>query len=182
MRKQNRSSQKHWAQAADTRHLSVWICFSSKKKGSCDCTTVGVDDLGLHKSYFEIVQDGRFVEVTEGGEVVLPDQDVWVAKGRESCVWRVKGMVVLLTQDRLCKKRSGQLFYHKTHSLHVLALWATSTHCAVLETQFKNSVSRVKISHYLGWFPHMFCIWNPHSVVLREKSSMVPGWQITNAF
>lgn len=46
-------------------------------------TTVGIDDSGLHKSHFEIMQDCRFVQVAESGEVVLPHQDVRIAKRRE---------------------------------------------------------------------------------------------------
>lgn len=68
-------------------------------------TTVGVDDSGLHESHFEIMQDCRFVQVAEGSEVVLPHQDVRVAKRRELRVRRVNGEVVLLYSGRLCKRR-----------------------------------------------------------------------------
>lgn len=46
-------------------------------------TTVGIDDSGLHKSHFEVMQDCRLMQVAESGEVVLPHQDVRVAKRRE---------------------------------------------------------------------------------------------------
>lgn len=41
-------------------------------------TAVSVDELGVDETHFEIVKDGRFVEVTESGEVILAHQNVRV--------------------------------------------------------------------------------------------------------
>lgn len=78
----------------------VWqskLCFNS--------TTVCIDDSGLHKSHFKIVQDCRFMQVAEGSEVVLPHQDVRVAKRGQLWFWRVNGVVALLHSNRWCKKK-----------------------------------------------------------------------------
>lgn len=51
-------------------------------------TAVGVDEFGVCESNPEVVQDGRFMEVTESREVVLTHQDVRVTKRRQnSTLW-----------------------------------------------------------------------------------------------
>lgn len=47
-------------------------------------TAVGVDEFGVCESDPEVVQNGRFMEVTESREVVLTHQDVRVTKRRQT--------------------------------------------------------------------------------------------------
>lgn len=49
--------------------------------------------VGLQETDFEVVQDGRFVQVTEGSEVVLPHQDVRVTEEGEGVALRTDGIV-----------------------------------------------------------------------------------------
>lgn len=52
------------------------------------CTTVGVDDPGLHEAHSQVVKDGGFVQVAERRQVVLAHQDVWVPqRGQLWFVW-----------------------------------------------------------------------------------------------
>jgi hypothetical protein len=44
-------------------------------------TAVGVDELGVDEAHFEVVQDGRFVEVAQRCQVILPHQQVRVSQG-----------------------------------------------------------------------------------------------------
>lgn len=46
-------------------------------------TAVGVDVVGLQEADLEVVQDGRFMKVTESREVVLTHQDVGVTEERK---------------------------------------------------------------------------------------------------
>lgn len=55
-------------------------------------TAVRVDDPGLLKAHAEVVQHGGLVQVAEGGEVVLPYQDVRVAKRRQPGIGWVHGV------------------------------------------------------------------------------------------
>lgn len=55
-------------------------------------TAVRVDDPGLLKTHSEVVQHGGLVQVAEGGEVILSDQDVRVAKRRQLGIGRVDGV------------------------------------------------------------------------------------------
>lgn len=59
-------------------------------------TAVGVDDPGLHEAHFQVVQNRRLVQVAESSEVVLPNQDVRVAKGGQFWFGRVHGVVAHL--------------------------------------------------------------------------------------
>lgn len=56
-------------------------------------TAVRVDDPGFHEPHFQVVQNCRFVQVAESSEVVLPNQDVRVAKGGQVGFGRVHGVV-----------------------------------------------------------------------------------------
>lgn len=53
-------------------------------------TAVGVDELGVCESDPEVVQNGRFMEVTESREVVLTHQDVRVTKRRQTTAFWVQ--------------------------------------------------------------------------------------------
>lgn len=96
-----------WAESANLQLTCsdiVWqskLCFNS--------TTVCIDDSGLHKSHFKIVQDRRFMQVAEGSEVVLPHQDVRVAKRGQLWFWRVNGVVALLHSNRWCTKKEKRV-------------------------------------------------------------------------
>lgn len=59
-------------------------------------TTVGVDKLGVRESDPEVVQYGRFMEVTESREVVLAHQDVRVTKRRQNATLWVQLVLDLL--------------------------------------------------------------------------------------
>lgn len=82
-----------WAKSTNL-HLgySLTFCFY--------VTTVCIDDSGLHKSHFKIVQHCRFVQVAEGCEVILPNQDVRVAKRRQFWFGRVHGVVAHLYRQK----------------------------------------------------------------------------------
>lgn len=42
-------------------------------------TTVGVDVVGLEEPDFEVVEDCRLVQVAQGCQVILPQEDVRIA-------------------------------------------------------------------------------------------------------
>ena len=44
-------------------------------------TTICVNELGVCEAHFEVVQDGRFVEVAQRCQVILPHQQVRVSQG-----------------------------------------------------------------------------------------------------
>lgn len=85
MRKQHRPS---WA------HKPAAIVGRSELNFSS--TTVCIDDPGLHKAHFKIMQDCGLMQVAEGSEVVLPHQDVRVAKRRQFGLGRVNRVVAHL--------------------------------------------------------------------------------------
>lgn len=49
--------------------------------------------VGLQEADSQVVQDGGFVQVTESGEVVLPDQDVGVTQEGERVTLRTHGVL-----------------------------------------------------------------------------------------
>ena len=51
--------------------------------GDEDDPTVGVHLLKVNESHFEVMENGRLVQVAELGEVGLPKEDVGVDEGRE---------------------------------------------------------------------------------------------------
>lgn len=55
--------------------------------------------VGLQETDFEVVQDGRFVQVTESSEVVFPHQDVRVTEEGEEVALRTDGIVQRLRRD-----------------------------------------------------------------------------------
>lgn len=59
-------------------------------------TAVCVDDPGLLKTHSEVVQHGGLVQIAEGSEVILPDQDVRVAKRRQLGIGWVDGVEACL--------------------------------------------------------------------------------------
>lgn len=52
-------------------------------------TAVGVNELGVDEANFEVVENGRFVQVAEGGEIILPHQDVRVPEVRQVLRFRI---------------------------------------------------------------------------------------------
>lgn len=74
-------------------------------------TTVGVNVVGLEEPDFEVVQDGRLVQVAEGCQVVLPHQDVWIAQEGQLVPLEVHGIFVELkghTRNAATQKRKQQ--------------------------------------------------------------------------
>ena len=69
---------------APVGHDGVIVVYLQLKVG-IDChqndATVGVDLIPVHKPDLQVVENCWLVEVREGGEVVLPYQDVWVPQG-----------------------------------------------------------------------------------------------------
>lgn len=47
-------------------------------------TTIGINKLGFHKANFEIMEDSRFMKVTEGCEVIFTNKYVWISQRRKS--------------------------------------------------------------------------------------------------
>lgn len=82
-------------------------------------TAVRVDDPGLLKTHSEVVQHGGLVQVAEGGEVILSNQDVRVAKRRQLGIGRVDGVEAHLQGQRMA---SASLYVTVTESLSVSVL------------------------------------------------------------
>lgn len=57
----------------------------------CVFTAVGVDEFGVDEAHFQVVQHGRFVEVTQSCQVVFTHQDVGVPQ-----VWQSFSLQVQL--------------------------------------------------------------------------------------
>lgn len=113
-------------------------------------TAVRVDDPGLLETHSEVVQHGRLVQVAEGGEVILPHQDVGVAKRRQLGVGRVDGVETRLQAGGGCKGSA---------SLHVTAVvmetlfevfFSPNTHGAIFKTELQGTVPRPEVPRDLG--------------------------------
>lgn len=72
-------------------------------------TAVGVDVVGLQEADSQVVQDGRFVQVTESGEVVLPDQDVGVTQEGERVTLRTHGVLQRLRASQYTINTQSQI-------------------------------------------------------------------------
>lgn len=72
-------------------------------------TAVGVDVVGLQEADSQVVQDGRFMQVTESGEVVLPDQDVGVTQEGERVTLRTHGVLQRLRASRYTINTQSQI-------------------------------------------------------------------------
>lgn len=72
-------------------------------------TAVGVDVVGLQEADSQVVQDGRFMQVTESGEVVLPDQDVGVTQEGERVTLRTHGVLQRLRASQYTINTQSQI-------------------------------------------------------------------------
>lgn len=123
-------------------------------------TAVGVDDPGLHEPNPEVVQDCGFVQVAEGGQVVLPDQDVRVAEGGQLRVAGVHGVVAHLYKEWGVGSGASHSHFYGLHF----------TYGTTLKKQLQSTVSQMKVFQDLGRFPHMLRIQDPDSVGLGTQS------------
>lgn len=57
--------------------------------------------VGLEEANSQVVQDGRFMQVTEGGEVVLSHQDVGVTQERKRVTLLTDGIIQRLRKPSI---------------------------------------------------------------------------------
>lgn len=105
-------------------------------------TTVRVDDPGLLKTHSEVVQHGGLVQVAEGGEVILSNQDVRVAKRRQLGIGRVDGVEAHLQASGWRQRVSTSPSQNLSQSLY--------THRATFKTELQGTVPWPEVSRDLG--------------------------------
>lgn len=105
-------------------------------------TTVRVDDPGLLKTHSEVVQHGGLVQVAEGGEVILSNQDVRVAKRRQLGIGRVDGVEAHLQASGWRQRVSTSQSQNLSQSLY--------THRSTFKTELQGTVPWPEVSRDLG--------------------------------
>lgn len=59
-------------------------------------TAVRVDVVGLEEPDFEVVEDGRLVQVAQGRQVILSHQDIGIAQERQLVSLEINGILIEL--------------------------------------------------------------------------------------
>lgn len=126
-------------------------------------TAVGVDAAVVQEPDPQVVQDGRFVEETESGQVVLPLQDVRVPQRRE-----VRGGLHRVLDLLPVQRRVGGLGMGvRTSALTPIV--AYTSYLSIRELQPELLVSRTEGLQQNRRDPHGLRVGDPHRRSLGTK-------------
>ena len=116
---------------------------------TCGLTAVGVDVVGLQEADSQVVQDRRFVQVTEGCQVVLAHQDVRVPQEGQRVLLRTHWVLQRLRQRCTIRTHSQKTKSERTirkQSQNAVLENTNRTHCqnAVLENTIRTHSQKTK--------------------------------------